>query len=71
MLTVAIFLVMKKFKSNYNDYYSSQFGREIKPKEYEEISFKENFYDFLVNCNVTDKSDINLHKYQIVKNNIE
>ena len=37
----------------------------------EKISFKGNAYDFSVDYNSIDKSDIlNIHKYLMVKNNI-
>ena len=40
--------------------------------EPEEVSFKENVYDFSVYYDAIDKSDLlNLHKYLILKNDIE
>ena len=37
-----------------------------------EVSLKENVFNFLVNYNAIDKSDIlNIHKYLTVKNNIK
>ena len=36
------------------------------------VSFKGNVYDFIVNDNAIDKSDIlNIHKYLMVKSNIK
>ena len=36
-----------------------------------EVTFKGSVYDFSVDYNVTDKSDIlNIHKYLMIKNNI-
>ena len=36
-----------------------------------EVTFKGSIYDFSVDYNVTDKSDIlNIHKYLMIKNNI-
>ena len=40
--------------------------------EYREISLKDSVYNFLVDYNGSDKSDIlNIHKYLMVKNNIK
>ena len=40
--------------------------------ESEEISLKGNAYDFSLDYDTTDKSDIlNIHKYLIIKNNIQ
>ena len=37
-----------------------------------EVSLNGNVYDFLVNCNSIDKSDIlKIHKYLMTKNNIK
>ena len=37
-----------------------------------EVSFKGNVYDFSVDYNAIDKSDIlNIHKYLLVRNNIK
>ena len=40
--------------------------------ESREVSFKGNVYDFSVDYNAIDKSDIlNIHKYLLVRNNIK
>ena len=37
-----------------------------------EVSLRENVYDFSIDCNAIDKSDIlNIHKYLMSKNNIK
>ena len=39
--------------------------------EFREVSLNGNVYDFLVDCNSIDKSDIlNIHKYLMTENNI-
>ena len=65
-----------KFKAdNKNVNFPTQFcfgsiSNGFSATESEEISLNENVYDFSVNFNSTDKSDIlNIHKYLITKNN--
>ena len=65
-----------KFKAdNKNVNFPTQFcfgsiSNGFSANESEEVSLSENVYDFSVNFNSTDKSDIlNIHKYLITKNN--
>ena len=65
-----------KFKAdNKNVNFPTQFcfgsiSNGFSATESEEVSLSENVYDFSVNFNSTDKSDIlNIHKYLITKNN--
>ena len=65
-----------KFKAdNKNVNFPTQFcfgsiSNGFSATESEEVSLNENVYDFSVNFNSTDKSDIlNIHKYLITKNN--
>ena len=40
--------------------------------EYREVYLKGNVYDFSVDCNSIDKSDVlNIHKYLMAKNNMK
>ena len=65
---------MEKFKANNkNVNFSSQFClRGICNKfEAEEVSSKGNVYDYSVDCDANDKSDIlNIHKYLMVTSNM-
>ena len=66
-----------KFKaSNKNDNFQSQFclgsiSNKFDYVDSKEVSFKGNVYDFSVDYDVIDKSNIlNTHKYLMIKNSI-
>ena len=61
-----------KFKSsNKNNSFPSQFcpvAYESDSNDLDKVSFKENVYDFSVDCNTIDKSNnLNIHKYLMIK----
>ena len=65
-----------KFKAdNENDNFPTQFclgsiSNELSATESKEVSLNGNVYDFSVDCNSIDKSDIlSLRKYLMTKNN--
>ena len=67
-----------KFKAdNKNANFPTQFclrsiSNKIAHTDSRELSLKENVYDYLVDCNAIDKSDIfNIYKYLMIKNNIK
>ena len=67
-----------KFKAdNENVNFTTQFClgsifNEFDAFDFREVSLKGNVYDFSVDYNSIDKSDIlNIHKYSMVKNNIK
>ena len=44
---------------------------EFDSNDLDEVSFKENVYDFSVDYNTIDKSNnLNIHKYLMIKNNV-
>ena len=65
MLIILIYLLMeKKFLESISDGFSVAESRVV--------FLDENVYDFSVDCNSIDKSDIiNIHKYLMTKTNIK
>ena len=67
-----------KFKAdNKNVNFPTQFPTQLifngfSATEFQEVSLNGNVYDFSVDYNFIDKSDIlNIHKYSMIKNNIK